>query len=472
MEKIFNQYRLIQLLLFLFTWTGMATNGYDYDSVMLYANISLLGNLFLVFWNSGLITTKFILTFLIYSIALVPGAAYYLLDFKLYSYVNFDHQLNDTVTIHMLWLMFVSSNLYTLFVLAKDTKLPDLSVPIKYETRLPFYFMCILVLLLTYIANPEQTILSIGYRELYDSRSSIATLASIAASVFWVDAYGKTRVFLSKGEDFKVKIFWLVTAAMVIWLVLHARRTEAVGVISMLLVHRKIVLGKTPYKTIIFALLAALLLYIVGYLRSKAIFSMNIMDTINYAFQLSFEGGGNKVEFANMPAGLGNITATMQTSVYHFEYMGEPFLNGHTIYTYPFKLLPTLLVTSANIADPTTYYYQNLVLENYSYNGGLFLFAPAYGNFGTVGLAVGSVLVAFMVNWTQKAIRSYNYIKIVFAATVIFNFIKICWYNFIPLPKTILYNAIVLFYVAMIFYKKEPSDHRQISDVRLSDGLV
>jgi len=436
----------------------MKIKGYDYDSMMLYASISLLGNLILIFWNSGLISTKFILSFLIYSIALVPGAAYYLLDFKLYSYVNFEHQLNDTVTIHMLWLMFISTNIYTLFVLARDTKVPDLSVKIKHETRLPFYFMCILILLFTYIGNPEQTILSIGYYELYHSRSSLGTLASIAASVFWVDAYGKTRVFLQRGEKLKVKLFWFVTLLMVIWLVLHARRTEAIGVISMLLIHQKITTGKTPYKALVMALFAAVLLYILGYLRSNALLSANILDTLRYAFQLSFEGGGNKTEFANMPAGLGNITATMQTSVYHFEYLKEPYLDGYTIFTYPFKLLPTLLVTSTNLADPSTYYYQNLILEKYQYNGGLYLYAPAYGNFGTIGLAVASALVAWMVNWTQKSIRSYNYIKIVFAAAVIFNFIKICWYNFIPLPKTILYNAIVLFYVAMIFSKKRKEE--------------
>jgi len=441
----------------------MYINGYDYDSVMLYANISLFGNLILVFWNSGLISTKFILTFLVYSIVMVPGIAYYLLDFKLYSYVNFDHQLNDTVTIYMLWLMFISSNLYTLVVLAKDTKLPDMTTLLRYETRLPFYFMCLLVLLLTYIGNPEETLLTIGYKELYNQRSPIANLASIAGTVFWVNAYGKTRVFGVQGDHFKIKIFWFVTFLMVLWLILHARRTEAVGVVSLLLIHKKIVSGKTPYKTIVFALLMGLLLYIIGYLRSKAITSMNIMDTLEYAFQLSFEGGGNKTEFANMPSGLGNITATMQTTVYHFYYMGEPYLDGLTIFTYPIKLLPTLLVTSANLADPTSYYYQDLILGTYNYNGGLFIYAPAYGNFGPIGLAVASVLLAIMVNWTQKAMRSNNYVKIVFAATIIFTFIRVCWYSFLPLPKTILYNAIVLFYVAMIFNKKSRQPAQEVT---------
>ena len=458
MERILNIHRILQFFLFLFTWMGLTINNFDYDSSMLYVNIALLGNLLLIMWNSGMISTKFILSFLIYSIALVPGTAYYLLDFKLYSYVNFDHQMNDTVTIELLRLMFISSNIYTFITLAKDTKLPDLSVPIKYETRLPFYFICVLVLLFTYIGNPEETILTIAYQELYHSRSSIATLASIAATVFWVDAYGKTRVFLNQGDDFKIRVFWLVTFLMVLWLVLHARRTEAIGVISIILIHRKLVSGKTPYKAFAFALLAAVALYLLGYMRSNGIANINIMDTVRHAFQTSFEGGGTiKTEFANMPSGLGNITATMQTSIYHFYYMGEPYLDGHTIYTYPIKLLPSLLVKTANLGDPSTYFYQPLVLENYQYNGGTYLYAPAYGNFGPTGLAIASALMALIVNWTQKSIRSYNYIKIVFAATVIFSFIKICWYNFLPMPKALLYNAIVLLYVGTIFSKRKKS---------------
>lgn len=454
MEKFLNQYRLIQLFLAFFAWVGMFLNGYDYDSVMLFVNISLFGNLLLVMWNSGLISTKFILTFLIYSIAMVPGVAYYLLDFKLYSYVNFDHQLNDNVTIQFLWLMFLSSNIYTLITLAKDTKLPDLSTPIKYETRLPFALMCLLILLFTYIGNPEQTIITISYSELFHQRSALTSLAAIAATVFWVDAYGKTRVFRSKGDYFKVKIFWFVTFLMVVWLLLHARRAESIGVISMVLIERKLVTKKTPYAAIIFAIFVGLLLYFIGYARSNAISSINLVETLQFAFQLSFESGGAKTEFANMPSGLGNIAATMQTSVYHFDYKGEPFLNGYTIFTYPFKLLPTILVTSTNLADPSTYFYQDLVLHKYQYNGGMYLYAPSYGNFGTIGIMVASFLMACIVNWTQKSIRSYNYLKIVFAASVIFSFINICWYNFVSLPKIIIYNSIVLLYVAMIFSKK------------------
>lgn len=458
MEKLLNQYRLVQLILILFTWTGLKLNAYDYDSIMLYVNISLFANLGLIIWNSGVISTKFILSFLIYSIALVPGVAYFLLDFKLYSYVNFDHQLNDAVTIKMLWLMYISSNLYTLIVLSKDTSLPDLSIPIKNETRLPFYFMCIMVLLLTYIGNPQATLLTADYRTIFDQHSPLLTLATIAATVFWVDAYGKVRVFVNRGDHFKIKVFWFVTFLMVLWLVLHARRTEAVGVVSMFLIHRKLISGKTPYKAFAFAIFMILALYIIGYTRST---SLDFISTLKFAFQMSFEGRGS-VEFANMPSGLGNITATMQTSVYHFDYLGEPFLNGHTIFTYPFKLLPSILVTKANLADPTTYYYHNLVLEKYYYNGGVYLYAPAYGNFGDIGLAIASILAGIMVNWTQKAIRSYDYIKIVIAATIIFSFIKICWYNVLPLPKTLLYNAIVLFYVAMVFSKKRKPKSNQI----------
>ena len=455
MEKLFNPYRLVQLCLIAFTWFGLKLNGFDYDASMLYIFISLTANLALVWGNSGLISTKMILSFLIYSIALVPAVAYYLLGFKLYSYVNFDHQLTDSVTIEMLWLFYLSSNIYTFIVLARDSKFPNLTKTISNETRLPFYLICFLVLFFAYIGNPGPTILTVSYEQIIDDRSGLATLAGIAFTVFWVDAYAKMRVYEVEKNYFKVKVFWIVTIIMTTWLLLHARRTEAIGILSIMLIHQKILTGKTPYKYIFIALILGFLLYIIGYLRVSALSDVDIAQTVEKSLSLSFESGSTKTEFANMPSGLGNITATMQTSVYHFDYMSKPWLQGATIFTYPIKLLPTALVTGFGLADTDAYFYHNLVLEEYYYNGGCYLYAPAYGNFGTIGLIVASFLMGLMVNWTQRAMRSSDFIKIAIAATIIFSFIKICWYNFLPLPKAILYNLIVLFYVAMVFRKKK-----------------
>lgn len=455
MERLLNPYRITQLFLIALTWLGLKLNGFDYDASMLYIFISLTANLALVLFNSGMISTKMILSFLIYSIALVPAIAYYLLGFKLYSYVNFDHQLTDSVTIEMLWLFYLSSNIYTFIVLARDTKYPDLTKNISYETRLPFSLICILVLFFAYLGNTGPTILTVSYEQIIDNRTSLATLAAIASTVFWVDAYAKMRVYVVEKNYFKVKVFWIVTIIMTTWLVLHARRTEAIGIISILLIHQKLLTGKTPYKHIVIALFFGFLLYLIGYLRVAALSEIDIAQTVDQSLALTFESGSTKTEFANMPSGLGNITATMQTSVYHFDYMSKPLLGGSTIFTYPIKMLPTMLVKGFGLADTDAYYYHNLVLEEYYYNGGCYLYAPAYGNFGTIGLVVASFLMGLMVNWTQRAMRSSNFIKIAIAATVIFSFIKICWYNFIPLPKAIVYNLIVLFYVAMIFRKKE-----------------
>ena len=456
MEKILNSHRIIQLLLIAITWLGLTINSYDYDASMLYVFISLSANMSLIWRHSGLISTKMILSFLIYSIAMVPAIAYYLLGFKLYSYVNFDHQLNDTVTIQVLWLFYLSSNIYTFVVLAKDSKLPDLNKPISNETRLPFYFICFLVLLFTLIGNTGPTILTASYETIRDAKiTGLATMAGIAFTVFWVDAYAKMRVYVVEKNTFKIRVFWFVTIAMTLFLLLKARRTEAIGIISIVLIHQKLLTGKTPYKYIVLSLFVGFLLYIIGYMRVDALTNIDIASTIDKSLALSFEGGSTKTEFANMPSGLGNITATMQTSVFHFDYMSQPLLQGSTIFTYPLKLLPSALVNGFGLADTDSYFYSNMILDKYYYNGGCYLYAPAYGNFGTFGLVISSFLMGLLVNWTQKAMRSSDFLKIVIAATIIFSFIKICWYNFLPLPKAILYNLIVLFYVAMVFRKKE-----------------
>jgi len=433
----------------------MWINGFNYDSTMLFVNISMVANLCLILWNSSAISTKMILSFLIYSVALVPGLAYYLVGFKLYSYVNFDHQLNDQVTIMTLWLLFLSSNFYSYVVLEQDSKPMALSTPVFGQTRMPFYFICLCTLFLAYLADPGRTFLTASYHEILDEKPAAATLAVTAMTGFWAIAYAKMRVYMIEQRKFRVMVFWLMTTLVLLWLVLHARRTEAVGFTAMLLIHHRLAAGKMPWKYIIVAFLILLSLYIIGYTRNEAMTNLDVAGTVSDSMALTFEGGGSKTEFANMPSGLGNITASLQTSVYHFYYQGNEFLNGLTIYAYPFKLLPTGLVTGLNLADPKSYYYNLIVLEKYFYNGGTYLYAPAYGNFGMIGMIIASILMGLVVNWTQRSMRSNDFFKIVIAAIIIFTFMKTCWYNVLPMIKTSFYTSILLLYFAMIFRKKE-----------------
>jgi len=434
---------------------------------MLFVNISLVFNLALVWWNSGLISIKLMLSFLIYSVALVHGLAWYLIGFKLYSYVNFDHQLNDVVTIYVLWLYYLSSNIYTYVVLEKDKAIPTKLVPLKRVTRIPFYFLCVLILMFTFLMEGGATIISTDYKDIYESRPTTTTIANIVFTALWVDAYGLVRSYTAQGKKFRIVIFTLVTAFVALWLILHARRTEAIGFICILLLHMKMVTGKTPVKYIVLAVLSLFLLYLIGYLRQEALLSSNIVEVIIDSLKPTFEGGGSRTEFANMPSGLGNIAATMQTSVYHFYHLGHEHLNGITIWVYPFKLLPTALVNSMGF-DPSPFFYNNIILEEYFYNGGTYLYAPAYGNFGLPGMIIASFASGLLVNWTQKSFYSNDFIKIVIATTIIFVFIKVVWYNVLPMIKAILYNLILLFYVAMIFSKKKKKDVAPQSNLELT----
>lgn len=450
--------RILQILMAAFAFLGMKANLGNYEPFLFYASISMFFNLLLIWKNSGLISTKTICSFLIYSVALVPAAAYYLMGFKLYSYVNFDHQLNDPVTLEMLRILFISSNIYTLIVLSKDRPLPNLQKKLSYVTRLSFPFLITIMMVLTYLADPSQTLITISYEEIFRSRGPFITLMNIALGAFIATTYSKARALYAMGKTKPIRYFWIAFSITLIWLVLHARRTEAIGFISILLIHQRIFTGKTPIKFIVVSIIGIFVLYLIGYLRVSSFSNLDFERSFTKALNVSFESGSDNTEFANIPAGLGNITASMQTSVYHFFYKGHEFLNGVTIYSYPVKLLPTVLYESLNLADADEIFYNNLVLEKYYYGGGTYLYAPAYGNFGTWGVYIASALMALLVNLTQNWMRSYNFIKIMMAFTVLFNFIKICWYNFLPLPKTIMYNIILLLYIALIFKLNKKSE--------------
>ncbi len=460
-----NPYRLAQLLILAFTYFAWQLNGFDHESTMLYVNISLYSNLFIVGLRSGIVSTKFILSFIIFSVALVHGLAWYLIGFKLYSYVNFDHQLNDQVTIYVLWLYYIASNIYTYVILEKDAKPPMNLVPLKRVTRLPFYFLCALILAFTFLMEGGGTIISTDYKDIYESRPTSTTIANVIFTALWVDAYALARNYTIQKRKTRVWIFWGITAFVALWLLLHARRTEAIGFLCIILLHIKFITGKTQLKYLFLTAFSLFLLYLIGYLRQNAILDSNVAEVIIDSLKPTFEGGSNRTEFANMPSGLGNIAASMQTSVYHFYYMGHDFLNGETILTYPYKLMPSGLVVAMDLIDTSTIFYNDIVLEKYFYNGGTYLFAPAYGNFGAVGLAVGAFITGLVINWTQKAFYSNDFIKVVIAATIIFTGIKVVWYNVLPLVKTIMYNLILLSYIALIFKPKNRTAGESINPI-------
>jgi len=387
-------------------------------------------------------------------VAFVPGIAWYLVGFKLYSYINFDHQLNDWVTARTQFVYFTSMNIYTFVLLAKDKVeyKPDIIIN---QTRFPFYIFGVLCLICAYVTESGETLITSNYSQLMDQRSGFMTLAGVAFAAFWSDMYGKFRAYNNTNRyNFRQWIFILVSTLAIIWFILHARRTELIGFLAVLLIHQRMVLGRTPYKYIALGCVFLILLYVIGYTRVGALNEIDAVSLASESFSATWDTHYTNTEFANMPSGIGNVAETLQTTVYHFDYLGNEFLNGWTIFSYPYKLIPSNLASALQLPSSEQFMYNRLILEQYYYNGGTYLFSPAYGNFGIYGIVLASIFLAFIVRWVQIAFYSNDYLKIVVATTIIFHAIKGIWYNPLPIIKAIFYNLVFLGGIALIFTKK------------------
>lgn len=449
-----NPFRVIQLATWAVCWMFIAYNDYDYDSSMLFTNLSMVICLLLILWNSSLTSVKFILTFLLYSVAIVPGIAYFLLGFKIYSYINIEHQLNDWVTARTQFIYFTSLNIFSFLVLAKDDIEYQPAIMTN-QTRFPFFIFGIISLICVYVTESGETLITSNYSELMEQRSGFMTLAGVALAAFWSNMYAKYREYCFTGYNFRKWTFILISVIAIIWFVLHARRTELIGFLAVLLMHQRMVTGKTPYKYIALGLLFLVLLYVIGHTRVAALTDIDAAQVASDSFSLTWDTHHTNIKFANMPSGIGNVSETLATTVYHFDHLGNDYINGKSIFSYPYKLIPSNLINALNLPSTEQFMYNKLVLDKYFYNGGTYLLSPAYGNFGMFGIVLASIILALIIRWVQRAFYSNDFIKVAIATIVIFHSIKAIWYNPLPIIKAIFYNLIFLGSIALIFYKKE-----------------
>ena len=435
----------------------MGAGGFVFNSFILLASIIWIGLRF------GIFSLPFVLSFILYSVALVPGAARYL-GFQIYSAHNIPHQLKSELTDLYLFTIILSMFvLLVYFICWRNLNKRKLS-SFKFDTSVrdlnfPFYLGIALYLICCYGMEPGRTLLNVDYTTVLEDRDSTAAanLFGVFSVVFWILLYLKYRFYsVNKIHFDRQKVFLIATVIGITWLFLHARRSELIGYILIGFYHSKALLGRVNYKFTTIGIAFVLAVYLLGFARGSS--SLSNVDVGLISGQAFSTKGGNVQErdIANMPSGLGNIAETMQTTLYHFEYRNADLLLGETIFSYPKKLVPSNLLSILGVAKPQ--YYHNLVLMKYSYNGGTYIFAPAYGNFGIFGVLLATLIFAWMITKSTVYFTSGDTYKAIFASLLIFYMIKIVWYGPIPFLKSAYTSLIFVFLVSVLFIKR-PTQH-------------
>jgi hypothetical protein len=259
-----------------------------------------------------------------------------------------------------------------------------------------------IVLVSAYLTTPGPTILTHSYAAVIDNYIPWATFAGSLYMGSWIVLLLIARQTEERSVNY---VFYLITIVSVLWLLLHARRNESLGVLLTALIiyghdFRIRDLGSS-IRTTFFALvfiIAIAIQVLVGEIRSGSaeidLRSIFVSESPDIGGVIKLPGGGH------------NIFGTYQFTLHHFA--ENKLLAGMTFAKYPIQSVPTPILRLFGVSPPS--YYFDLMRDHYPlYNGGSYLLNEYLANFGSFGIVIAGFLFGFLVLKVQETItRSAN----------------------------------------------------------------
>lgn len=284
------------------------------------------------------------------------------------------------------------------------------------------------------------TILTHPYEYILKNRIENTQFAGSVAVILWLIALSNHLKFsnLELNKD-PVKLartlFLLITILALLWLALHARRSELIGMglVGLLVLREK---SSTLHLSFLIGLLLAALI-IAEEIRTATLVGVIFNDATSQS-----SGGSN---IASLPGGASNIYMTFANTLHYFD--DNDFLLGTTFKNYVLQILPTPLYQSIGISKPN-YFYEK-IFHNYSYNGGTYIGALFYGNFGVLGMMLFGAFIGIYSRITVKLMYSTH---IIIKATGFFLIVLVFrgfWYEFIIILKPL----IIVFIPGFLIYE-------------------
>jgi len=157
-------------------------------------------------------------------------------------------------------------------------------------------------------------------------------------------------------------------------------------------------------------------------------------------------------DFVRMPAGVGHVFVTLLESVYLVDDTPSGLLWGRTYFLYCYNILPKNVIDLLGLPQPV--YFFHILRENFEYQGGTYVFGPAYANFGAIGIIVSAILLGFVVALAHNNFHSPIYLKQAIALVIVALFARAVWYEAIMVAKPVLAMACFSFLSRACFLSK------------------
>jgi len=275
-----------------------------------------------------------------------------------------------------------------------------------------------------------KTIISSAYLDVKGGGEG-TQFAGALALIFWIISfltYSITHSSSQYNKRWLDYLFEMVTLLAFLWLILHARRSELIGMGLIVLLAFKEVYGSK--RAMLLAIVMLFILLAIGAVRSVGLI-MSVQGDVSLS---SFVVGGNvDGSIVSLPGGMSNIYMTFVNALHYFEVNG--LLYGETYLNYLLQMLPTNIYVMLGLDRPP--YFFNIYYGNYSYNGGTYLGAPFYGNFGLIGMVVYGVMTAVYILVISRFLGQKNFVLRLMALFMLAILFRAYWYEAITVLKPI-----------------------------------
>lgn len=438
--------------LFLFTFLVLVFPIFvaGYPSILL-SSLVIIGTGIVIITDSGMISAPSLFWALVAYPGLIPFMSDYLFHTPEYTLRTAAFESTFLVS-HAVFLVAVFSLLFAAIVKAKPvirrstSGSPSFSGAYQFPYSKPgFVLVSTIVLVSAYLTTPGPTILQVDYLTIRQNYYQWATFAGSLYMGGWVVLF---LMYRQNSDDLKLTVtFTTVTAVSLLWLLLHARRNESLGILLVVAVsygeHLRV-------KDILLSFKKTLLAGIL----SLSVVSMIAVGKTRNGGSL-FEGGLRELfvmkvranEFVHAPGGAHNIFATYLYSIRRFTNGGVEF--GQTFIHYPIQAIPTPILKFIPISAPPIY-NRSLEINWNLYPGGNFILNEYILNFGIIGLLVAAIILAKIALIVDANLRGEPdpTLWTAITAAIIVPATRCFWYHQINWVNTVL--AVVLTYVLFV----------------------
>lgn len=302
-------------------------------------------------------------------------------------------------------------------------------------SKLLYVFFCMLILIFCWVIAPSGTILYYDYHTTREGYFQNVAYAEALFTIFWVLAfmnYSKYRSGILR------RLFEVISILVVAWMFLHGKRVAIIGLFCIFIVHmaekgnsKKI----TIFSTAIFSVLL-----IIERLRNTPLLAIDKSQLQELLMMHKQIEGDSVFKYGG---GVSNVFVTLLDSIHLFDSIHMKYLYGKSYWDYIYNMIPLNVIVYLDL--PSRNYFSDLISSFYSYNGGMYIFAPAYGNFGITGVIVMGIILAKLVRFTDKNFKSSNHYLQAGSLIIFYMYSRAVWYDPLGMLKSGLLIILMVF---------------------------